>query len=45
MFEYVCYVFMYVGVYNTNTLAEMVVSVVRNICVYLCSPSRQRLKI
>ena len=33
MCVHVCYVFMCVGTYNSNTLAEMVVSVVRNMCV------------
>ena len=44
MFDYVCLVLVCVGVSNTNTLAEMVRSVFRNICVYMCSSSRQRVK-
>ena len=34
-----------VDMYNTNASAEMVVSVVQNICVYMCSSSRKRVKI
>ena len=36
------YVFVWVGVFNTNTSAEM--SGVRDICVNVCSPFRQTVK-